>query len=295
MAEQNNEQGKPNGNEGGQDQTKDQSPNNPQGNADPTKHYNGDPSLDINGNPIEGYVPPKDKAEDDQQKDGDQTDDKGGDADKGEDNKDTKVDFDTSAAKQVEGLLKEAGLNPQDVARSINAEGGQITPAIYKAIAEKHGEGVAELVKGQLSNFHNQAKQIQETQQNAVFDSVKEHFKDVTQQSGADTWKELQGWAKDNIPSKERNELNKLLEQGGVATELAIDRIVSKFKSSKDFVQPAQLETGGGYAQSKVDVINRTQYVQELNKLLEAGHDYNTSPEIARLNSRREASRKRGV
>lgn len=258
----------------------------PEGNN--SENYNGDPRLDANGNPIEGDVqkPVGESAP--------QGDDKPPGNEKTGDEVPAKVDFDSSAAQQVETLLKEAGLQPQEVAAAILKENGTVTPAIYKAIKEKHGEGIASLVAGQLQRLHEQANKQTSAREQAVFSSLEAKFEGITTQSGSETWKELSTWAKQNISVEERKELNKLIGQGGVATELALDRIVTKFKSSQDFVQPAQLEEAQQFAKPSQTFINRQQYHKQLNKLLDDGHDYNTSPEVARLNSQREASRRRG-
>lgn len=203
--------------------------------------------------------------------------------------------FDTKAAKGVEGFLTDAGLVPADVAREITSSDGEISPEIMKALVEKHGESVAALVAEKLEGLHKSNKAVAEARDKAVYDQLQEAFQGVTEDDGKSIWGELSGWAKEHVPNEDRRELNELLQKGGLQAKLAVAELVSRFKGSDQFTQPAELMDADTTTNFGESLIDRVTYNKELNKLLEAGHDYNTSPEIRALDRRRNKSIARGV
>jgi len=205
-------------------------------------------------------------------------------------------EFDSNAAGKVQPFLEDAGLVPSEVAKSVTDNGGEVTPEIMKALVEKHGEGVAALLKDKLTYLHESNVAASQKADNAIYAHVETAFKDTTEQSGADSFKELASWAKDNLSKEERTEINGLLSQGGKAAELAVNSLVDTFKKSDSFMStPAKLlqadDTSTEYGGKPLD---KAGYDRELRKLMDTGHDYNTSPEIAQLNKRRTKSLARG-
>ena len=204
--------------------------------------------------------------------------------------------FDSSAAEQVRSFLTDAGLVPADVAAAVTENDGEVTPEILKALVEKHGEGVASLIKDKLTNLHESNVNASKAADSKIFTQVEKAFEGMTEQSGSDTFKELATWAKDNMSTADRGDINKLLAQGGKAAELAVNSLVQSFKQSDSFVStPAKLlvadDTASEYGGKPLD---KAGYDRQLRKLMTDGHDYDTSPEIASLNSRRSKSLKRG-
>tara|TARA_R110000787_G_scaffold20422_6_gene60699 strand:- start:3465 stop:4310 length:846 start_codon:yes stop_codon:yes gene_type:complete len=204
--------------------------------------------------------------------------------------------FDSSAAEQVRSFLTDAGLVPADVAAAVTENNGEVTPEILKALVEKHGEGVASLIKDKLTNLHQSNVTASKAADSKIFTQVEKAFEGMTKQSGSDTFKELATWAKDNMSTADRGDINKLLAQGGKAAELAVNSLVQSFKQSDSFVStPAKLlvadDTTSEYGGKPLD---KAGYDRQLRKLMNEGHDYDTSPEIASLNSRRSKSLKRG-
>lgn len=255
----------------------------------PNEGWQNDPKLDENGNPKQ------EKPNDKQDKSANT-----GEDDKGnKDNKDEKpreYDLTSPVVKQVEKLITEAGLNASDVARIVTENDGKATPELIKALADKHGDAVAAVVAEQLSGFHNANKEKANKRDQAIFDQVQEAFKGVTEQGGKDTWNELAGWAKENIPNDERKEINELLAQGGIAAKYAVDDLVSRFKSSEQFSQPADLITGDATPNDfGVKPLSKAEYVSELRKLEAKGHVYGQSQEMAALDKRRTAGMQRGI
>lgn len=265
----------------------------------PNKDWKNDPKLDDKGNPV-AEAPKGDQQKPNKKKPPESTntgeDDKGDKGNKEDKQEPREYDLSAPVVKQVEKLITEAGLNAQDVARIVTENEGKATPELIKALADKHGDAVASIVAEQLSGFHsaNQAKANKRDQ--AIFDQVQESFKGVTEQGGKETWGELAGWAKENIPNDERKEINKLLAQGGIAAKYAVDDLVSRFKSSESFSQSADLITGDATAQDfGVKPLSKQEYVSELRKLEAKGHVYGKSQEMAALDKRRTAGLQRGI
>ena len=203
------------------------------------------------------------------------------------------VEFDSKAAKSVEGLLTDAGLTPTDVAKSVTEADG-VTPEIMKALVEKHGEGVADLISKQLEHLHQSNKDASAAKDNAVYDQVHEAFNDP--QGGEETFKELSGWAKENIPNEDRVEINKMLAQGGYAAKLAINDLVSQFKGSDSFTQEAGLEVADNLSnQIGGQPLDKAGYQREMRALTEKGHVYGQSQEMIALDKRRTAGLNRGI
>jgi hypothetical protein len=204
--------------------------------------------------------------------------------------------FDSDEAERVRPFLEEAGLTPSEVATAVTSANGEVSIEIMQKLVEKHGEGVAGLIADKLKGLHTSNVTAAKAADGKIFDQVKSAFKDITDQSGADTFKELATWAKKALPVADREEINGLLRQGGKAAELAISSLVDSFKKSDSFIsQPAKLVAGDNsvneYGSKPLD---KSGYNRELRKLMDNGHNYETSPEIASLNSRRTKSIARG-
>jgi hypothetical protein len=258
----------------------------------PNDGWKEDKRLDENGNPLEAGAPQVIEPEAKVEGDGEQT----AELDETETPKTPTVAFDAAAATKVQPFLESAGLVPSEVALEVTAAGGEVSIEIMAKLVEKHGEGVAGLIKDQLSALHVSNVTSAKAADNKMFSQVEEAFKGVTEQSGADTFKELATWAKVNLTVAERTEFNGLLKQGGKAAELAIGSLVTSFKGSDAFVaQPAKLLTADNTASSPTSQpLDKAGYSRELRKLMDAGHNYETSPEIATLNARRTKSINRG-
>lgn len=197
---------------------------------------------------------------------------------------------------KLQGLVKDAGLIPADIAREITDNDGEVSPETLKALVEKHGEAVGTLIAEKLTTLHQENVNAAKQRDESVFNQVAEAFKGVTEQTGEESWKELSGWAKDNIPNEQRKEINELLGKGGLQAQLAVAYVIDQFKNSDDFQQPAVLETGDDTPKDfSSGAIDKQTYITELNKLLDAGHDYNTSQEIRKLEARRLKGVQRGL
>lgn len=198
---------------------------------------------------------------------------------------------------KVTGLVEAAGLTMQEVAKIAKANEGKLDTATMLALTEKHGEAVASLLADQIENIHATRTSEAAQRDQAVFDQVAEAFKGQTEQSGEESWKELAGWAKDNVSTEHRAEINALLAQGGLAAKLAVQELTTAFKESQQSTeyQDAELLVADTTAKSDSGNITKQDYIREMNKLLAEGHEYGSSSEMAKLDARRTRSIKRGI
>lgn len=253
-----------------------------EGTQEPNAGWEKDENLDDKGNPKD--KPPKKK--DEEEKPNENTDE----------GTQEKPDVSTPVSTQVENLVTAAGLDPAEVAKLVNENQGKLTPALMKALVDKHGEAVASIVADQLSGFYKTNSEKATKRDEAVFSQVAEAFTGITEQTGKETWGELAAWAKKNVPSNERAEINNILAQGGMATKLAVTELITRFKESDSFVQQAELLTGDASAVGgNVKPISRTEYTNELRKLEANGHVYGKSQEMAVLDKRRAAGMSRNI
>ncbi|QDP58706.1 MAG: putative capsid assembly scaffolding protein [Prokaryotic dsDNA virus sp.] len=269
----------------------------------PTDNWKEDPRLDENGNPKEEAPneAPQGNEQPNKDEDSGKVEDKTEDKTEGQDSE-TPKEFDgerlldTPVVSQVESLIKDAGLDPSDIAKAVSAGDGKLSTEALKALSEKHGDAVASLVANQLQSFHREAQSRAQARDKAAFDHVQEAFKDVTDQDGQKTWTELSGWAKENIPNDERKEINKLLQQGGIAAKYALDDLVNRFKSSDSFVQNADLVSGDSAVNDNGLVpISKQEYSTKLRELEAKGHVYGQSSEMDKLDRQRVAGQRRGI
>ena len=273
----------------------------PKGQPSPNDNWTEDSRLDSNGNPlevapVEEVVEPVTEEPKEEPTEETTSEEEPAVLDETEEVKSEAPKFDSSAAEQVRSFLTDAGLVPADVAAAVTENNGEVTPEILKALVEKHGEGVAGLIKDKLTNLHQSNVTASKAADSKIFTQVEKAFEGLTAQSGSDTFKELATWAKDNMSVADRGDINTLLAQGGKAAELAVNSLVQSFKQSDSFVStPAKLlvadDTTSEYGGKPLD---KAGYDRQLRKLMNEGHDYDTSPEIASLNSRRSKSLKRG-
>lgn len=203
---------------------------------------------------------------------------------------------DKSKLGQVTSLVEQAGLDMADVAKLAKENDGKIDLDTMVALKEKHGEAIASLIADQIQSIHTERVEAVNKRDKEIFDQVKEAFKDVTEQTGEETWKELSGWAKDNVSNEHRAEINQLLAQGGLAAKLAVQELVSAFKEAQGNVeyQDADLLDGDNIPSGDGSLISKSDYNRELNELLQKGHVYGESREIAKLDARRAKSIQRG-
>ena len=254
----------------------------------PNEDWKNDPNLDDNGNPKEKITKDAPKKEEETKPEG---------GDKSKDDKEHAREYDLSSpvATQVEKLLVEAGLDVAEVAKQMNNDSGSVSPELIKAVSEKHGEAVASIVLSQLQTLYTQNKNAATKQDAEVFSQVQEAFKGTTEQSGEETWKELSGWAKDNVKPDERKEINALLKQGGLAAKLAVQELITAFKGTSQETQQADLLSGDTVTSSTTVPLSRREYTMELDKLLNSGHVYGESQKIAALDKRRAAGTRRNI
>ena len=207
------------------------------------------------------------------------------------------VTYKSSAAQQLAEMVTAAGMNPSEVLKAVQGNSGVATPEIYAALSAKHGEGMAALLTGQMTQLHETNVTASSAADKAIFDQVATAFDGVTKQTGEETFKELGTWAKANLEDAKVTELNALIKQGGMAAKLAIQELTNAFSNSGDYVQPAQLMEGDNTpsAEGKGGDLTRQEHNEEVRKLMAKGHQHSSSREIAALGRRRQKSMSRGI
>ncbi len=201
---------------------------------------------------------------------------------------------------QVSGLIEKAGLTMQEVAEYAKANEGKVDLDTLVALNETHGEAVASLIVDNIKSIHTERLEAANQRDTEIFNQAKELLSDVSsdpEQTGESIWKELATWSKDNISNENRTEINKLLAQGGLAAKLAVQELTTAFKESLGTTefQEAALLDGDSKAISNNQDISKNEYNLELNKLLDSGHNYDESREVAALRVRRTKSLQRGI
>ena len=194
-----------------------------------------------------------------------------------------------SKLSQVTELVEKAGLDIVDLAKYAKENDGEVSLEDLVKLKETHGDAIASLLVDQIKGIHDTNKAAATKKDQEVYDQVAEAFKDVTEQSGEETWKELATWSKENVSDSHRAELNNLLAMGGLATKLAVQELTSAFKESQGTqeFQEVDLMEADRLSGSNIQPISKSDYNRELNALLDKGHVYGESSEIAKLDARR--------
>lgn len=251
----------------------------------PNDDYKNNPLLDENGNP---KVDTSSKDEAKPKEEPAKTEEQ-------EEQQDTTDWSKLEGVKKLEKFLVDAGLVPSNVTKEVIANGGKITPELLKTLEDKYGAGVAALITDQVIDLYKRGEAVAKAAETAIFTQVAEAFKDVTQQDGAETFKELSAWAKDNVDNSTRAELNKMLGAGGFQATLAINYLVGEFKGKMSLDTPAALITADSVSQaSSIVPLTRQQYRAEQEKLLAKGHS-ESSPEMVKLDRARQLGMARGI
>jgi len=96
----------------------------------------------------------------------------------------------TSEREALNGFIEEAGLGIQDTISQVTKD-GTVSPAILKALVDKHGERVAALLASQMETLATVSKAEAAKRDQTIYSLVENEFKGVTEQSGKDSWNEL--------------------------------------------------------------------------------------------------------
>ena len=194
-----------------------------------------------------------------------------------------------SKLSQVTGLVEKAGLDIVELAAYAKDNNGEVSLDDLVKLKETHGDAVASLLVDQIKSIHDTNKAAATKKDNEVYDQVAEAFKDTTEQSGEETWKELAVWSKENVSDEHRSDLNKLLELGGLATKLAVQELTSAFKEAQRNIefQEATLMEADKLEGNNLHALSKSDYIREQNTLIAAGHVYGESAELAKLDARR--------
>ena len=207
------------------------------------------------------------------------------------DEKPEAVEAEKPSATDTTHLVAEAGVSPKEMSEQL-AEHGELTPAMMKALVTTHGEAVAKLIVDSVKSIQSEAKSRVEATNNEIFGEMESNF-GLEKGQGKEAFKELGAWARENAEPEELDGLNKMLNAGGFQAKLAIQTLAEAYKTSSDYTQEAELTEGDSSAGAVGEPLSASDYTNELDKLLSAGHGYE-SKKVEDLKRRRAQSRARG-
>lgn len=153
---------------------------------------------------------------------------------------------------QTQAFLDAAGVTRSQVEQELSAT-GSLSEATRQALVAKHGEGVTNLIANNVQSIYQSAKTTAQNVLNERYSYVQEAFKDMTQQTGQDTFRELTSWWMDNDPAtgqprmdnQTRAMYNKMLKAGGAEAKLALDNLIKGFRESNGAPQEQAFQVEG--------------------------------------------------
>src|SRR5690554_228467 len=108
---------------------------------------------------------------------------------------------------------------------------------------------------------------------------------------GEQEWEEVVGWARDNATQEEKDAINGLLEQGGLAAKIAGEYLVNAFRGASGTSyegRPAAQASAAEPAQAATGPLSRKDFAREAEKLYrQFGEGYQQTPDYQRLAARR--------
>lgn len=107
---------------------------------------------------------------------------------------------------------------------------------------------------------------------------------------GAEQWEEVVAWARENAEPEEKEEINALLQKGGISAKIAAQFLVTSFRATQgtEFEgRPAASPSAAAPASSPAGPISRVEFARESEKLYrQFGNDYQNRPEYRALAQR---------
>ena len=194
---------------------------------------------------------------------------------------------------QTAQFLRAAGVNQDQVNQELSVL-GSVSDVTKKALKDKHGEAVANLVINSIQGEAAVARIKTDTNNQHILAHVQTALADLTQQSPAESFAELKTWAQTNVDVEVRKELNTMLGMGGFQASQAINYMVEKFREANGVSQHGTFIDGGvGSTSVDQNLLTRSAYNLQLEELVNK-HGYE-SREVEQLNAKRMAAIKRGI
>lgn len=195
---------------------------------------------------------------------------------------------------QVAVLVEEAGLTPKDLRAAMEANGGIVPVAAMKALVEKHGEGVAAVMKTSLGEMYKAGERVRETAEKALYGNFEKQFEGAAEGSGKEHFENAKAWAQENMSKEERIGITELLQSGStMVRDLGIEKLATAYQNADSYTQAADLVQGDNLATNAVQGLSKAAYQEEVSKLMDKGYSYE-SQEVKALRNRRNAAIKRG-
>lgn len=153
---------------------------------------------------------------------------------------------------QTQAFIDAAGITRSQVEQELS-QTGSISEATRRALVAKHGEGVTNLITNNINTMYESTKTQSQNVLNERFSYVQEAFKDMTQQTGEQTFQELVGWWNDTDPTTGQPRMdkatksvyNKMLKAGGAEAKLALDNLIKGFRENNGAQQQQAFSVEG--------------------------------------------------
>lgn len=207
------------------------------------------------------------------------------------------------ATSQVQAFLDTAGISRSQVEQELSSN-GKVSDRTMRALVATHGEGTTNLLVNSISTMYQSSKNQATSAAAARHDYVAEAFKDVTQQTGAETFRELTTWWQQPDPAtgqprmddNMKREINTMLKAGGLSMKMALDHLINGFREQNgqqqnqnivvDGSNTAALGTGGGE-------ITAADYAKQYDAIVRK--EGMNSPKLRVLDAQRMRSMQRGI
>lgn len=153
---------------------------------------------------------------------------------------------------QTQAFMDAAGVSRSQVEQELS-QTGSISAATRQALVAKHGEGVTNLIANNIQTMFQSAKTQSQNVLNERYSYVQEAFKDMTPQTGEQTFQELVGWWNDADPATGQPRMdkatkaayNKMLKAGGAEAKLALDNLIKGFREQNGAQQQQAFSVEG--------------------------------------------------
>lgn len=182
----------------------------------------------------------------------------------------------------VLGYIGEQGLDYENpaVQAALSGDFAQLEVELLK----KGAVGADKIIALAQRSF----EQYQEQEQNTLAETGKALIEIA---GGEQQWEEVVSWARENAEPEEKQEINALLEKGGISAKIAAQFLVTSYRNTQgtEFEgKPAAQAAATPAASVDNTPISRVQFAQEAEKLYRKfGDQYQARPEYRALAARR--------
>jgi len=161
-------------------------------------------------------------------------------------------------------VLQERGVNANDMEAIFGQAQRTGDPAAIntKLLADKVGQGTADLIMGNVQQHIDTVKANAEAINKSVYDTV----------GGEDNWKEVVNWAQQNLPADARKEYADMINAGGTQATLAAKSLMDQAAGDANTtLTSGLLETGTASAEQGGKGMTREEYAKAYQEAHKGG------------------------